>query len=43
MIHGESQDFFNAGDYFVDRNIRQGRGHKVASTPSTAIHVQRYA
>lgn len=30
MIHGESQEFFNAGDYFVDRNIRQGRGHKVA-------------
>src|SRR4030043_1806456 len=30
MIHGEFQEFFNAGDYFVDRNIRQGRGHKVA-------------
>jgi 4-hydroxybenzoate-CoA ligase len=30
MIHGESKDFFNAADYFVDRNIRQGRGHKVA-------------
>jgi 4-hydroxybenzoate-CoA ligase len=30
MIHGQSQDFFNATDYFVDRNIRQGRGHKVA-------------
>ncbi len=30
MIHGESQEFFNATDYFVDRNIRQGRGHKVA-------------
>jgi 4-hydroxybenzoate-CoA ligase len=30
MIHGQSQEFFNATDYFVDRNIRQGRGHKVA-------------
>jgi benzoate-CoA ligase len=30
MIHGESQEFFNAADYFSDRNIRQGRGHKVA-------------
>jgi 4-hydroxybenzoate-CoA ligase len=30
MVHGESQEFFNATDYFVDRNIRQGRGHKVA-------------
>jgi 4-hydroxybenzoate-CoA ligase len=30
MIHGQSQDFFNAADYFVDRNVRQGRGHKVA-------------
>jgi 4-hydroxybenzoate-CoA ligase len=30
MIHGESQEFFNAADYFIDRNIRQGRGHKVA-------------
>ena len=29
MIHGESQEFFNAADYFIDRNIRQGRGHKV--------------
>ena len=30
MAHGTSQDFFNAADYFVDRNVRQGRGHKVA-------------
>jgi len=30
MLHGESKDFFNAADYFVDRNIRQGRGHKIA-------------
>ena len=30
MIHGTSQEFFNAADYFVDRNVRQGRGHKVA-------------
>src|SRR4030042_411906 len=30
MIHGESQEFFNAADYFIDRNSRQGRGHKVA-------------
>ena len=30
MIHGQPSDFFNATDYFVDRNIRQGRGHKVA-------------
>ena len=30
MLHGESQEFFNAADYFVDRNIRQGHGHKVA-------------
>jgi 4-hydroxybenzoate-CoA ligase len=30
MIHGTTQDFFNATDYFVDRNVRQGRGHKVA-------------
>ena len=22
--------FFNAADYFIDRNIRQGRGHKTA-------------
>ena len=30
MIHGTQQEFFNAADYFVDRNIRQGRGHKIA-------------
>ena len=30
MVHGELQEFFNAADYFIDRNIRQGRGHKVA-------------
>jgi 4-hydroxybenzoate-CoA ligase len=26
----EKPEFFNAADYFIDRNIRQGRGHKVA-------------
>ena len=27
----ESQsEFFNVADYFIDRNIRQGLGHKVA-------------
>lgn len=30
MARGESQEYFNAADYFVDRNIRQGRGHKIA-------------
>ena len=30
MQHSMSQDLFNAADYFLDRNIRQGRGHKVA-------------
>jgi 4-hydroxybenzoate-CoA ligase len=30
MGHGDLKEFFNATDYFVDRNIRQGRGHKVA-------------
>jgi benzoate-CoA ligase len=30
MIHGQPQDFFNAADFFIDRNVRQGRGHKVA-------------
>ena len=30
MIHGDSGELFNAADYFIDRNIRQGRGHKVA-------------
>jgi 4-hydroxybenzoate-CoA ligase len=29
-MHGVQQEFFNAADYFVDRNIRQGRGHKIA-------------
>ena len=23
-------EFFNAADFFLDRNIRQGRGHKIA-------------
>ncbi len=27
---GEEAAVFNAADYFVDRNVRQGRGHKVA-------------
>ncbi len=26
----ETPEFFNAADYFLDRNIRQGRGHKIA-------------
>ncbi len=30
MIHGKPTDFFNVADYFIDRNVRQGRGHKVA-------------
>ncbi len=30
MVHGTPEDFFNAADYFVDRNVRQGRGHKTA-------------
>jgi 4-hydroxybenzoate-CoA ligase len=30
MIQGTPHEFFNATDYFLDRNIRQGRGHKVA-------------
>src|SRR4030043_1315475 len=29
MARGESQEYFNMSDYFLDRNIRQGRGHKV--------------
>lgn len=29
-MHGVPKDFFNAADYFLDRNIRQGRGHKIA-------------
>jgi 4-hydroxybenzoate-CoA ligase len=30
MQHLMSEDYFNAADYFLDRNIRQGRGHKIA-------------
>ena len=30
MIHGGSSDFFNAADFFIDRNVREGRGDKVA-------------
>jgi 4-hydroxybenzoate-CoA ligase len=30
MLHGLQLDFFNAADYFIDRNIRQGLGNKVA-------------
>lgn len=30
MTELEKTDYFNAADYFIDRNIRQGRGHKVA-------------
>ena len=30
MSQQELPDFFNATDYFIDRNIRQGRGHKTA-------------
>jgi len=30
MAHGTSQEFFNAVDHFVDRNVRQGRGQQVA-------------
>ena len=30
MAQQDSPDFFNATDFFIDRNIRQGRGHKVA-------------
>lgn len=30
MKHEITQEFFNAAEYFVDRNIRQGRGHKIA-------------
>jgi benzoate-CoA ligase len=30
MHYGESTDLFNAADYFVDRNVRQGRGHRIA-------------
>jgi 4-hydroxybenzoate-CoA ligase len=30
MAPQSAPEFFNATDYFLDRNIRQGRGHKVA-------------
>jgi len=30
MQHAMTQDFFNSADYFIDRNIRQGKGHKIA-------------
>ena len=30
MQHAMPQESFNAADYFLDRNIRQGKGHKVA-------------
>ncbi len=30
MIQEATHEFFNAADYFLDRNIREGRGHKVA-------------
>jgi benzoate-CoA ligase len=30
MSDRETPEFFNAADYFLDRNIRQGRGHKIA-------------
>lgn len=30
MTQETPNDFFNAADYFLDRNVRQGRGHKVA-------------
>lgn len=30
MTFDVPKDFFNAADYFVDRNVRQGRGHKTA-------------
>jgi benzoate-CoA ligase len=30
MSQLEKPEFFNAADYFIDRNIRQGRGHKIA-------------
>ena len=28
---------FNAADYFVDRNVREGRGEKVASCVRTGL------
>lgn len=30
MTAGTPHDFFNAADYFMDRNVRQGKGHKTA-------------
>ena len=30
MAELEQADFFNAADHFIDRNIRQGKGHKIA-------------
>jgi 4-hydroxybenzoate-CoA ligase len=30
MAQQDSPEFFNATDFFIDRNIRQGRGHKIA-------------
>ena len=30
MSDRETPEFFNATDYFLDRNIRQGKGHKIA-------------
>jgi len=30
MQHKMTDELFNAADYFLDRNIRQGRGHKIA-------------
>jgi len=30
MAQQDLPDFFNATEFFIDRNIRQGRGHKVA-------------
>jgi len=29
MQHAMTQDLFNSADYFIDRNIRQGKGHKI--------------
>ena len=29
MSNIEKPEFFNAADYFLDRNIRQGKGHKI--------------
>jgi 4-hydroxybenzoate-CoA ligase len=30
MRISQTHEFFNMADYFLDRNIRQGRGHKIA-------------